>query len=727
MNNLACRAAWVLHQRRLFPVCRIIAGRRFPQATRSFRSSQHLKAPNDDPSDAAKPSWNHIKDQPDTQPVEGIPFLKPDEVIDNTDAAADPPRKAGQEVPPAAIEGSQEKPTKLKDRGKYGSALRRAGRHSKSGRELSVTLPAWFLERNVLLFKEGSFPGVRHLGLYDPEKHVSQADKPLEGDAAQSVAGKGSFESDGCLEKPTLPESTLPSVTSDYYIHKSVMAEIGNMVSAGLQLPAARHADSYAASRPHLLLQCPKDGGIVFLDTVVQFAAACNQADLVSLDAQDIAEVAGDNAADLPDWPIDSVRSLGYDTHLMMAHRDSFSTSEATTDEMDDDEGDDDDVPRGLPESHLKTRVAVMPTIAFVGSAKLSELFNSGKVNNHLQFSERESASATESAGRYSSNPDPSIDTRVDLLLEAFVDAALAKHRAHQSSGHPTNAEETSSGTSLSPEAEINDWYEGLNAGQKNLSRPLIIQVKDYAEINATATGGPLLERLFEIVGRRRREGQRVLIIGTTSSQDLVPSLSKSGFKSLQTEHGQGSYRVIVTPCEPASASAPGGALERCQKGRTFCINIRHLQGMLRRLASSQQRVGDFVSLPAFRVELDSTTIFVSGLEEEIWSFDRVHQAAMMVLGLLKKGEELKTRLVMSALRMLDASDNAKFDWIRRHKYDGNTLAVAGVDDPSKAVDGTLSLFFRYQKVRLTAQPCSNGPYPEACGRPDEEATKILQ
>jgi len=692
MTNLACRAAWVLHKTSRLPVCRIIAGRRFPQATRAFRSPSHLRSADDD---AAKPSWNHVKGPLDTPPTNEFPKPKPDAVIDSTDAAADPPRQAEEEAIPAGVEGSQQKTAKLSNRGTYGSALRRSGRNTRSVKNLpAVTLPAWFLERNVLLYKDEVWPEAHHLTMFDPQKHKTGVDKLPECDAADSKAAKNetaaSTESNKSPANPPAPGSSTPSDTSDYYIHKYVMFEIGTTVSAGLRLPAARHADSYAASKPHLLLQCPKDGGIMFLNSVVQFASQVNEADLVSLDAQDIVEVAFEYAGDLPDCSFNSVWSLGYDTHLMMARRDQPSMNEEMLEDRDEEEAED-DVPRRLSGPYPKTKVTAMPTITFVGSEKISELLNSDKMNNLSTFSDRPSPKAKPNASR-NSNSDLSNHARVDLLLEAFLDAARAKRRVHRKPSQSPNTKGTNTESSPPPETGSNNQSEGSNAGQENPHNPLIVLIRDFAEMNATATGGPVLDRLFEIVSRKRKEGQRVLVIGTTSSPDLIPSLSQSGFKNLQTEPGQGPYRVIVTPCEPASASAAGGILERCHKGRTHEINVRHLQDMIRRLAPDPQRVSDFVSQSPLRFQLDSTTAFISGLEEEIWSLDRVHRAAMMVLGLLKEEEELTTRYVGAALRMLDSSDNAKFDWLRCQREEEKKLAATDADKPT---DGTFRPSFR--------------------------------
>lgn len=688
MSNIACRAAWAPSRSSRVALCRAIAGRPPPEATRCFRSPSQLRASSNDPGDAAKPSWNHIKDPLDISQADDIPSSRPDEVIDNTDAPVDPVPEAQEEASPSYTEGNPEKSTKVKDKGSYGSALRRAGRNTRSVQELPpVTLPAWFLERNVTLF-EGQrwIQGVRQLRIFAPKRADSNVDKLLGRDAAQPGAEKSEVKTSS--DSTASPDSSKPSARSDYIdfdINGDLMLEILTMVSAGLQLPAVRHVDSYAASKPHLLLQCPKDGGILYLETVVLFTALYHQADLISIDAQDIAEVAGDHAEDLPDFPANSVRSLGYDTHLMMATRDQQSTEEDVTEEGDEGEADDVERPswgRLLPGLYRKAKINVMPAFTF------SELLGSRSTNSPPTLFDRLSARANQTSSRSSQSPDVSNNARVDLLLEAFLDAAQAKRRTQHKPVLSNDADGVTTGPSLSPDTEVSSERGGSNASPEKSPTPLIVLINDYAEMNATPTGGPILDRLSEIVRRRRKDGQRILVIGTTSSQNLVPSFSKSGFKKIQTEPGQGPYRVIITPCEPPSASGTGGILERENMARTYRINIRHLQDMIRRLAPSLQRVRDFVSKPARIVELDFRAVYVSDLQTETWSFGRVHRTAMTVLGVLKEDEELSAYHVTTALRRLESSDNAKFDWLRRQKEVEKKLADRGAERPIDPTSG---------------------------------------
>ena len=83
-----------------------------------------------------------------------------------------------------------------------------------------------------------------------------------------------------------------------YAIHVYIWREIMAHVTAGLALPKASSNDSDVATKSHVLLQCPREGGLYFLDSVVEHAASLARADVVRVDPQDLEEMAGDYLGD---------------------------------------------------------------------------------------------------------------------------------------------------------------------------------------------------------------------------------------------------------------------------------------------------------------------------------------------------------------------------------------------------------------------------------------------
>jgi hypothetical protein len=53
-----------------------------------------------------------------------------------------------------------------------------------------------------------------------------------------------------------------------------------------------------------------------------------------------------------------------------------------------------------------------------------------------------------------------------------------------------------------------------------------IIYVKDFKQLNATHYGGRIIQKLEELVRKRRNAGESVMIVGSTCSRDLTPELS---------------------------------------------------------------------------------------------------------------------------------------------------------------------------------------------------------
>lgn len=69
-------------------------------------------------------------------------------------------------------------------------------------------------------------------------------------------------------------------------------------VTAGLALPKASSDDSDVATKSHLLLRCPREGGVYFLDAIIEHVASLARADVVRIDPQDLEEMAGDFLGD---------------------------------------------------------------------------------------------------------------------------------------------------------------------------------------------------------------------------------------------------------------------------------------------------------------------------------------------------------------------------------------------------------------------------------------------
>ncbi|MCJ1418196.1 hypothetical protein MMC32_004542 [Xylographa parallela] len=664
MNATTFRAAVTLPRTAIVRACCRTIVRRQAQRKRTFQTTAIFKGPLGDPIDPAEHFLNpisgfYVPPQNDTELPESS------EVIDDTSRSTEQAQVVEDTVD--AVGNDAEKLNKPKDKSTYGSAVKRSKRNARKVEEVPrFEVPDWFLQRNVRLHEdEGSNIGRRPLSLYSRQNtHISL---PGHGNPSLEPASNTEQPIEAMSPDENSPHHTkvfpLPGLEpSDdtYMIDKYVLDEIRTMVTAGLRPPSTGYANGSVASKPLLLLQSPKDGGIFFLDAVARHVASEQIADVISIDAQDIAVIATEYGGDNPQPPVSLLGSLGYETHFPMTRNDYLANDENMGEEEEYDDGEEDThhQPRNRqPSYRSQSRATILPVVTIFGKGKLSELLGSGMMDatSVREFPEIPSTSAQDP----SSLPftvDVSEKSKIRLLLEAFLDAGNTKRKISLApAGYDPAKDLNTNNSDLTLESSQAVKLQDSSTIQREVGKNTIVLVKDYAEMNTTRSGSVFLSKLLDVVTRRRKDGQRILIVGTTSSEDLIPSLSKSGIHDLQTTP----YRTIVTPCRSPSADSMFGIdLDE----RTRHINIRHLQDMLRRLAPDLQQVENIVTQTG--LDLDSSVLFASGLEESLWSFERMHRAALMILGTVEEGQELTTHHFARALTMLDLSDNAKADWI---------------------------------------------------------------
>ena len=697
MQALVCHNAWSISRRSALQTCRIIAGRRFPIATRSFRSPSSLRFPQDDSTDTGEPTWNSAKDTHDT--FTGTASQELEEVTEDGDHRS---------VKGAEAEGASGDTTgreaRLKDLSNYGSSARRSLRNVKKIKDQPrFKVPTWFVDRNVVLLQDLLKDDVPQLNII-PSSGKSQ--KP-----ASEPESESKVTPDGNLSESAAGLSTksyIATETADldsYEIDRDIYEEISAIASSGLRPPAPLYADTYPASKPHLLLHCPKDGGMLFLDTVVKSIAIAQKADLIQIDAQDIAQIGGDKIRDnfyASDSKAKSIYTLGYDTHLLMARNNPPEEDEDPDEpeEGEEVEEDQDHQPRkkqqGFP-SMGKFNVMPMPLITFTGS--LADMFKSNKVMDGSALP-GPSRSPDQQPQHHSLGPPSALskDAKVTILIDALLDAAQTKGlnaRAKPGKESAGSTEEASIATS-GETGLLEDADSSSPSDLSSVPNDLIIMIRDCAEMHATTVGANVLRKIQEAVRRRRKDGQRILIIGTTSSEDLIPSMSKTGFKSLQNEFQFGPMRTVITPCRSSSADTIFASDE---KFRIKQINLRHLLDTIRRLAPDIQCVHAVISKP--NLELDSAQVFASGMDEDVWPFEVVHRTASVALGLMKDAHEMTADHINRALILIRSSDDAKFEWIAEEKDRGKhslgvPTAVPSTKSAKKDMDD------RIRKLRKT-------------------------
>lgn len=639
---------------------------------RSFLTSLR-RSNKDDPTKGSKPSLSHLYEELPTPPQ-----------------VANSPKEAEDAVEDA--DGGPYTPSKPTDKSNYGSASRRAGRNIKKVKELRpLQIPRWFLDANVILREANpSQVNIRHqeevgkpsVEQADPEVlsateaggEGKKLDKftstvkvaqisPSEGSASAKTLAVGRSDVPAKQQPERNPKTRniyeIQTETGLYEFDGDIMYEISSLVSAGLQLPSKQYNSEWTSSKSDLLLSCPTNGAIFFQDELVKHLASVNGADLIRLDPQDIAEIGGNYIEERQDTHMKSLSSLGYDAY-------STASELENQDETADDE-EDGDIDKDLYKPHSKGSATGAARFDIVLGGNFSDILKSA-------FKGGESPPETGALPNM-----VLVDITKDLKISNFIEGMLGAGDVKRGAQDGMNSSlsclpaETSA---VRTKADANETQEYNNdnpdptSSGGTLPRPgsLIVQVRDYLEINSAQQGEKFLETLHEVVRRRRKEGQRVLIIGTSASKDRITNFSRSGCHRIQSEPAHGPIRTIITPCSTQTTEC----LSKSHEIRIALINMRNLQEMLRRLAPSPIQL-DLVSRYSFESHwhISSEGVTTPGssgalvaLGQGILPLDFIHRIAMVTLGVSQGQEGLTPEHVVRAIRTIFNSDTAKVEWM---------------------------------------------------------------
>ncbi|KAF1977860.1 AAA-domain-containing protein [Bimuria novae-zelandiae CBS 107.79] len=517
---------------------------------------------------------------------------------------------------------------------------------------------------------------------------------------------------------PGLPDNSRRD--NNGYVPPFVLAEIRATIVASLSASQPSSSDSFPATKTNLVLHCPSSGRDRELASLLANIAQEQGADVITLNAQDLAEIAGDYLGDLPEPSPHSIRSLAYETYRLSADLEN----DPFVDEMGDEQED-----AGASPSALPSMFSPVPGVSggfpsgFSKALPFSIVISKTLTNalKTLQQPAQDASSEADTQSRPQTQAESQLeDLKIANVLENLIDASETK-RGQQSRSNSDSAIAPSSSTKRETSAPGQGFFNSLmtstpTPGKVNIERTLpskaisqftlsvdvdsatvksvsklpgntkIIHVPDFKELNATHYGGRIIQKLEEIVRKRRIAGERIMIVGTTSSADLTPEMSKSGVQSLQSEGEAGFYRTIVVPVEKVDntldilgtivTNSPTPSREGSKFRR---VNIRHIFDMLRRLdpvaaqhLSARETDDSSRAAPA----LGS----ISGLSlSRILSYDEVHRISLVALGLHAmdpSSKHLSSVQVALAVGLLQASDQVKFEHVKREFLRGADLPL---------------------------------------------------
>ncbi|KAF1943079.1 AAA-domain-containing protein [Clathrospora elynae] len=494
-----------------------------------------------------------------------------------------------------------------------------------------------------------------------------------------------------------------------------VVAEIQATIAASLSTLHPAAGDTFPSAKTNLILHSPAVEHENSIDMCIGETALEMGSDVIILRAPELAQLAGDYLGDGAEPSPRSIRSLGYETYRLGAE---LSNAFEVVDEVGEDESEwpqPSSVDHSDPSS-MRPRGFHLPFIALTPALRAMH-----QTLKNLQFTTATPFDASTGAANDDSGPTRSQSELQleDLKLAALLDALIDSNHAKQSRGligresgrprRPSDQSHLPSKTpaffdySLSPEGselELNSILPaaatpGISLAVKvgpaaqTLNSPKnsrIIYVKDFKELNATHYGGRIIQKLEELVRKRRNMGESIMIVGSTCSRELTPEFSASGVHDLQSEGESSFFRTIVVAAESSNSNKPsfdeavalmggGAALLTDQEKMKFrSINLLHIQNMLRSLdpavtasiSDMEQRLSRFRAwAPIF-----SDTHF-----NRVLTYDEIHRVALTALGLhiTSPGNEAPTSEntpaqlswahVALAMGLLKASDIAKYTY----------------------------------------------------------------
>ncbi|KAE8393626.1 hypothetical protein BDV23DRAFT_148904 [Aspergillus alliaceus] len=539
-----------------------------------------------------------------------------------------PPLSAEHDVPghdASSVTSPSAERAGRKESGPYGSAVRRALRNKRAPKEWAAptaTVPSWFYERNTVANGgEG-----RSATEFKQQVKISRSETDTVKTAVEDMASGGSGDGEPSAS------GEVPETGERYALTEALWEELCASARAGLRLPPAKYAAEPSARKSHLVLQYPGADGILFLDAVVKRLAQELNADVVTLNAQDIAQLCSEQ--DLADVGTTSpIRSLGYDVY-----RPTALDLQDVSDSMGegDDEAEIEVSPRSLRSGLRGPKFITIESSRDAGDIPLPGIL--GLKSLVASFN----GSADGTSGSASSSPtDRAEDRRLRLINELISSAGGPKRQS----------------TATQEEKPA----ESAGSEHKTPARDVIVQVQDYGDIQGTREGARFIYLLQKAIQDRRKNGSRVLFVGT-ASQDAASDSDASRLMQNAFDD-QFSQMLVVTPAMGMEVADKTFSDDR--KKRTLDINIRHIQDMLRtRLHETPSALEDDIfgtrSWP-----LDASVVKESGLEERYWPYSQVHWATTLALGSLGSNETFGFKNIQRGIEMMQKTDRIKNDWMQ--------------------------------------------------------------
>ncbi|KAF4313459.1 ATPase AAA+ type core [Botryosphaeria dothidea] len=542
-----------------------------------------------------------------------------------------------------------------------------------------------------------------------------------------------------------------PKITSvDKSLHFVLYLEVLAAIAGSLNTAGPDLASSFPSAKSNLILHSPVEGGMTRLDRLVEDVAQDLCADLIKVDSQDIAELVGDYLGEGTDPNAFSLRSLGYDTHR--SRSDGFELEEDEYDDFEAEEDTEEDpgtasfttAPRtsGSSKGSKKHQPFIIQGVQALDAGDLFKMLGGaarGSAGRNASMGTAEFVSAP-----FGRDQSPETARWNEMKLGAYLDALLGSPSTKRANvqkwqvarGAEKNEEvrapedkksEQSTSTEPLVIGQKGNWRLALD--KADLETPqspaeqqrTIILIKDYKELSVTRQGSRVLDKITELVHNRRKEGAEIMIVGTTSSAELVPEISRSAIRSLQAENEDSFFRTIVVPLGATSLKPSIDVLKSmatdnwktfsrdvindpadfvtAERRRNYQINARHVQDMVRRLDPSAKIAH---SRPFY------SPLGFPGIDwkSRVLAFHEVHRLVQTAIGLhraaSKSPKELSVDLIFLAGILIRISDDVKFSWAAQERQKDKEPKDS-IPEASKAAPSKTPSDMKLEKVQKSA------------------------
>jgi ATP-dependent 26S proteasome regulatory subunit len=647
---------------------------------------------------------NNASSQPTSTPVEN------DKNLENKPEVASTPPPSGYALPASIAKHFLNRGGPSPDDAEqppasafYGSSANRKLR-SRGPKELPepvAVAPEWFRENNVTLFTEGKPSSIEETGEI-PGVGVQNSSLQESSPSGDSSAGPDASHMRAALDETSAQnEGNVKSrlvafgasqeahdlrrgddKPSRYFVHQSQDAEIMHTVRGLINAPERRDfQDEPALRTTHLILHYPDQKGESLLDEYVRNVATRLHCDLVTLDAQDIADLIciANKGRDITE----SGRMLSYE--VLHERRVRQSEAEAdkvmfgpggdpTNEEMDE-EDDNDPTEIAPPRNSMGMPLLLGKPITI----DLSNIFGgpggrrgSTKPNSPLLPS-RFLSDMFNPSNQSSRSPTEPFTNMVEAVLSVLPNKRI--HRAKSQS------EKSASSTS------------GKIANDRT-----IIHVKDPKAIQDIKIGNHFMQELYTQAEKRRDNGENIMLIGTECQKhEFMGSSDWKIDKLQQAKSDEISRTIVVTPAFPKPTWKM--VLMRDHRRRTATINLRHIWEMMRFKAKD-----NFLDLqPGFwnhNIYERLTTQDRGILEHEIWSFSHIHRICSYISGIAQPlpnspselfpeswPEDKIMPLISGVSTILGDSDRTKAKWAEKEAERNLNIMTAKVAENPRLLD----------------------------------------